>query len=290
VILWGAFVRATGSGAGCGDNWPLCDGQVVPRPRSVEMAIELTHRVTSGLALAAVLWLFARSRGAFPAGHPARLGAAATLIFMVTESLVGAGLVLLKLVADNVSIARGIWMAIHLINTFFLVAALTLTAHWGAGAPAARLRGQGAAALVALLAPLAILGVGVSGAITALGDTVLPVSAVAAAPRGALGAAARTLAELRVWHPWLAVVGTAIVGAGALGAQTWRGRPGVRRWAARLSAAYVAQIAVGVLNVFLRAPVWLQIVHLALADLVWICAVLLAASLLADRRPQAFAP
>src|SRR5215467_12703113 len=57
VIAWGAFVRASGSGAGCGRHWPLCNGEVVPRPTSVATVIEATHRATSGLALVGVVGL-----------------------------------------------------------------------------------------------------------------------------------------------------------------------------------------------------------------------------------------
>ncbi len=31
VALWGAYVRATGSGAGCGSHWPTCNGEILPR-------------------------------------------------------------------------------------------------------------------------------------------------------------------------------------------------------------------------------------------------------------------
>src|SRR5690606_29935869 len=135
VILWGAFVRATGSGAGCGSHWPLCDGQLVPAAPSVAMLIEYSHRLTSGLALISVvvlLWLARRER---PAGDPARRAAAWTVVFMLLEAGVGAGLVLFELVADNATMARALFMAVHLANTFVLVAWLTLTAWWLSGGP-----------------------------------------------------------------------------------------------------------------------------------------------------------
>ena len=62
VIVWGAFVRASGSGAGCGSHWPLCNGEVIPQPERIATVIEFFHRITSGLALIAVLvmvvWAF----------------------------------------------------------------------------------------------------------------------------------------------------------------------------------------------------------------------------------------
>lgn len=74
VILWGAFVRATGSGAGCGDHWPLCDGQVIPRAPSTEMLIEFTHRLTSGVALLGAVALLVWAFRAYGRGHRVRRG------------------------------------------------------------------------------------------------------------------------------------------------------------------------------------------------------------------------
>ncbi|MGH8637336.1 MAG: COX15/CtaA family protein, partial [Burkholderiales bacterium] len=82
VIAWGAYVRATGSGAGCGAHWPLCNGVVLPRSPTIATIIELSHRVTSGIALVAVLallvWVFRACRP----GHPARTGAVLSTCFM----------------------------------------------------------------------------------------------------------------------------------------------------------------------------------------------------------------
>ena len=130
VILWGAYVRASGSGAGCGSHWPLCNGEVIPRGASITTLVEFSHRLTSGLALIAVVALWWRCRSLVAAGSAARRMANASLVLMLTEAAVGAGLVLFQLVADNASMARALFMAIHLINTFLLVAALTLTAHY----------------------------------------------------------------------------------------------------------------------------------------------------------------
>ena len=101
VILWGAFVRVTGSGAGCGSHWPLCNGVMVPRSPTLQTIIEFTHRLTSGLLLLLMLALVFTAFRAFPKGHPARAAAIVSAVFLVVEALVGAGLVLLELVADN---------------------------------------------------------------------------------------------------------------------------------------------------------------------------------------------
>jgi heme A synthase len=136
VIAWGAYVRATGSGAGCGSHWPLCNGEIIPRGPTLETLVEFSHRLTSGLALVAVVVLFWWTRRESARTHPARRASAWALVFMLTEAGVGAALVLFRLVADNASMARAMFMAIHLVNTFVLLAFLTLTAHWlSGGAP-----------------------------------------------------------------------------------------------------------------------------------------------------------
>ena len=127
VILWGAFVRATGSGAGCGNNWPTCNGEIIPRAPSTETLIELTHRATSGIALLLVVALAVWARRVYGPGHRVWHGAAWSLFFMFGEAAIGAGIVLFELVADNESMARALFMAVHLGNTFLLLAALTLT-------------------------------------------------------------------------------------------------------------------------------------------------------------------
>src|SRR4030042_2059778 len=121
-ILGGSVVRATGSGAGCGAHWPLCNGEVVPHAPALDTMVEFTHRATSGVALllvfALALWVF-RDR---PKGHPARPAAAASVFFILTEAAVGAGLVLFGLVAENDSVARALFMAGPPANTFLLLA------------------------------------------------------------------------------------------------------------------------------------------------------------------------
>jgi heme A synthase len=287
VIVWGAFVRASGSGAGCGSHWPTCNGEVLPHPRSVEMAIELAHRVTSGLSLLLVVATFLGARRALPAGHPARAGAALALLFMMTEALVGAALVLFEHVATDRSAARAAWMSLHLVNTFLLVASMTLTASFASGAPAPRARGQ--AGVVALLAAGAagLLVVGTTGAIAALGDTLFASKTLAEGLALDASPSAHFLLRLRALHPVAAVV----VAAGLLGLrrpiEARRPTPAVRRAARWLGALVWAQIAAGAVNLVLLAPAAMQLVHLLLADLVWIAFVLLGGAALAPARARA---
>lgn len=280
VILWGAFVRATGSGAGCGEHWPLCDGQVIPRAPDIEQLIEYSHRLTSGLALLGVLGLVFWAWRAFPRGHIVRRGAAASLAFMLLEALIGAGLVLFALVAQNVSLARAVVIALHLANTFLLLGALTLTAWWSAGGSPLRLRGSERLAVMLGAGLLGTIVVGSSGAITALGDTLLQLGALPGGVSQPLGGA-HPLVQLRLLHPVLGM----LVGLYSLflarAVAYARPAPVARGLAWGLVALFVTQITLGGLNVTLKAPVWMQLVHLLMADVVWICLVLLSAVALA---------
>ncbi len=281
VIIWGAFVRATGSGAGCGDNWPLCQGEVIPRAESIETLIEFSHRVTSGLALLAVVALLIWAFRAFPKGHIVRQGALWSMIFMVLEALIGAALVLLEYVAFNVSLGRAIWMAGHLVNTFLLLAALTLTAWWGQGGQPLRLRQQGAVGWTLLLAVAGMLVLGMSGAITALGDTLVITGGISPTENALVA----TLVELRILHPIIAFIVGALVGLAAW--TVMRQRPGraTQQLGRLLIGLYVVQLLAGSLNVALKAPVWLQLVHLAITSTLWILLVMLAAAALAQTAP-----
>jgi heme A synthase len=287
VILWGAFVRASGSGAGCGSHWPLCNGTVLQRDPAIETIIELGHRTTSFVALLLVVGLVVLARREFPAGHIVRRAAWTSLVFMVTEALVGAGIVLLRLVADNDSLARAVYLGVHLVNTFLLLAAMTLTAWWGSArpAPVRPVEWRRLAPLLAVLAGLLL--VGVSGAITALGDTLFPAGSLAEGLQQDASPTAHILLRLRVFHPILAVlVGGTLL---ALAVRTIaRGASPATSLVGRLAAAAVlVQVTVGVLNLLLLAPIWMQLVHLFLADLVWLSAVLLAASVAAEAAPIA---
>lgn len=276
VILWGAVVRATGSGAGCGSHWPLCNGEVVPRAATTEMIIEFSHRLTSGLALISTVILLIWAYRRYEKGHIVRRAAQFAMFFMVTEALVGAGLVLLEYVAFNESVARAYWMAAHLINTFLLLAALTLTAWWASGYTPWQWRNQGAVRGLLLAATAAMLLLGSSGAVTALGDTL--------ALRGGIDPSqslfVATLIDLRIYHPLLSfVVGAIVITAAVVAANQ---RPSQETWwlSRGVIAIFVAQLLVGAVNVALKAPVTMQLIHLLLADLLWILLILLSAAAL----------
>ena len=286
VILWGAYVRATGSGAGCGAHWPLCNGEVVPRAPDTAMLIEFSHRLTSGLALVAVVVLAAWVWRAVAAGHPARRAGMASVVFIVVEALLGAGLVLFRLVAQDESLARTMVMPLHLANTMVLLLCLTLTAHFlSGGAPVAI---SGRARTFGLLLALLVLMIGVckTGAIAALGDTLYPAASLLDGLKADLAPTSALLLRLRILHPALGVAAGAMLAFGAaavpLAAADRRGR--LARRAVAVLAAF--QVVLGFVNVWLLAPVWMQLTHLLVADLLWIALVVLTASALA-RRPAA---
>lgn len=277
VILWGAWVRITGSGAGCGDHWPTCGGDIIPRSPDVATMIEFSHRITSGLTLIFGIILLILARRVFAKGHRARIAAWVTLVFILLEAALGALLVLKGLVANDTSSARAIVVALHLVNTLGLVGGGALTAWWSVDRPRSHGAAVHKAGLWALMIGLVL--VGATGAITALGDTLFPVPVVEGSGLIAtivhdISMAEHILVRLRIVHPLLAVcVGLGILVWGlTVERGTQSGALGYLANALVWSAAL--QLMLGVLNVILHAPGWMQLVHLLVADLVWIAAIL----------------
>ena len=283
VIAFGAWVRITGSGAGCGQHWPTCNGEIVPVAPSMETMIEYTHRLTSGLCgvfglgLVFVAWRRFDRRVLW--------GAIATLVFIGIEGAIGAGLVLKELVADDRSVARAVVIALHLTNTLALVGTASLTAvcmrerrpfSW---AGLARWRGAVGLALGLMVCTA------MAGAVTALGDTLFPVAPTAGGGLWAhviedLDPASHFLVRMRVIHPLLAVLTAAVL--------LWLGKEiheetvdGEGRWpeAAKASRWLIAlvcvEVLIGFLNVALAAPGGVQLLHLFVAQATWIALVLM---------------
>lgn len=286
VILWGDVVQATGSGDGCGAHWPTCNGEVLPLSKGLETFIEFFHRVTSGLSLLLTIGLLLWSRRAFPKGHLVRLGAGLAMFFMITESLVGAGLVLFRLVGEDASVARAIVAPIHLINTLFLIGSLALTAWWSSH-PEHRpvWRGQGLVGWALGLGLGGILLVAAAGALTSLGDALFPVRNTAEAVGRALTPGEHFLVQLRIYHPFIAVLvsvyGVLVANLIAL----LRPSPYIRRFARVAGGLFVFQLGMGYLNVLQAAPLYTQLPHLLLSDLVWVTWLLLSVTALSLAYP-----
>ena len=286
VVLWGALVRATGSGAGCGAHWPLCNGVFVPRSPASGTLIELTHRVLSGVDLALGLLLLVWAFRDLPRGHPARKSAAAAGAFLGLEALAGAALVLFGWVAKDASPARGGAVVVHVGITFLLLGAATLTAALAERPAGIVFRGRGPIVAALGLGVGTLLVAGMTGAVAALGDTLFPAVSVAQGLAAELSEQAPFLLRLRLVHPFAALAAALVLvvicrAVLQTGDQRLRG-PGLR-----LLLLLGLQLAGGALNWWLLAPVWMQLVHLLLADLTWIMLVWLAAEALSGSREPA---
>jgi len=285
VILWGALVRASGSGAGCGNHWPLCNGQVIPVSPGFHTIIEFVHRqMTVGstlIVVALLVWTFR----ATAKGHAARWFAIASAVLLLNEALLGALLVKLGYVTGNQSVGRMVLLSIHLSNTLLLVAALTLTArflatgHRWVGLHRATGFGWAVAGLAATIA------VGVSGSMAALGDTLFPATSLRAAYAQDFAAGSPWLLRLRLVHPVSALVAAVFVIWLVRCSRQAGGTVGRTERIARTPFARVVlgllllQFALGVADVLLLAPAWMQLIHLLGADLYWVALLLLAADI-----------
>lgn len=293
VIVWGAYVRASGSGAGCGSHWPLCNGQIIPRTPTLQTLVEYSHRLTSGVALLMVVGLVVWAFRAYERAHPVRLWAALSGFFILTEALVGAGLVLFEYVAENKSVARAYWMAGHLINTYLMLAAFTLT-FWSAvwsdlDEQRPRWRKPDVLRWVLAAALVGSLILGVSGAITALGATLFPVTSLAEGLQQDLSPTSHILIRLRFYHPIIAMLVTVLLCYTASATSHARASTQTKWLAGSLVVLILVQLTAGIANLLLHAPIWLQLIHLLLADLNWIALIMLTASALSQQQRTASA-
>jgi heme a synthase len=275
VILWGAAVRATGSGAGCGEHWPLCNGSVIQRFPTVATVIEFTHRATSGIALLAVIALVVWTFRATAKRHIARVAAVASLIFILNEALIGALLVLLGMTAQNQSASRAVYLALHLTNTLLMLAAFALTAHF-LSRTLGFMRGSvefGSVGLT-LTGLIAVIVTGITGSLAALADTLHPATSLRAAFAQDFSAQSNWLIRIRWVHPLASLIaGFFVVALILLGARTAANR----RLAAVVAGFLALQYALGLADLTLLTPLSMQILHLLGADLLWITLVVLAA-------------
>jgi cytochrome c oxidase assembly protein subunit 15 len=298
VIVWGALVRASGSGAGCGNRWPLCNGQIVPVSPGFHTVIEFTHRMMVGgstlLVLALLVWTFR----ATVKHQAARAFAVVSTLLLLNEAFLGALLVKLNYVTANQSTGRIVLLSIHLGNTLLLMAALTLTARflstgqrWADLPLSRRLIGMIEGLITTIL-------VGITGSIAALGDTLFPAASLHASIAQDFATHSPVLLRLRLVHPALALIAALFAlwlatrecyiwarqddsiesDPGKSSIDLIRAQYGHRmRLANLLLILLVLQFALGIADVLLLAPAWLQLLHLLGADLFWIALVQLAA-------------
>ncbi len=283
VILFGAVVRITGSGAGCGQHWPSCNGELLHLPQTLKTSIEYGHRATSGLSVIAIVALVAFAFRIYPRAHAVRRAAGLAFLMIVVEALIGALLVKARLVENDASLGRVVVLPLHLLSTALLTAALAWCAFFATGS-ARRAPLPSGARLLLVLAGLAILLVSATGAVTALGDTVYPVqtSGLAARLNEDQGAGATLLQRMRGIHPFLAVAVAAFVAYAAALLPGYRASRAVKRASLALVCCVSLQVLAGSLNVWLSAPGPMQVVHLLFANFTWISLILLAAAALGE--------
>jgi len=280
VILWGTLVRATGSGAGCGQHWPLCNGTVLQHSPRMDTMIEFTHRITSGISLLSVVGLVVWSFVGTVRGHVARAFAVAAVLLTLMEAVLGALLVKLGYTAQSQSPMRPAFLALHLANTLLLLAALTLTAHM-----LSRTKGylrssvRVVAPFGALVAVLVIMVVGITGSLAALGDTLFPASTLGLAIAQDFSAASGWLVRWRWLHPTVALFGGTFLIWMLVRAARNRTHWDNRRLLAWVVLLLAVVYGLGLMDVLLLAPLWIQIVHLLAADTLWASLVVLTARL-----------
>lgn len=279
VVVGGALVRATDSGAGCGESWPICGGQFIPEIGNYHTAIEVSHRLMTGLLGFVLVAVFVLVRRDFQKEHRLRRAVRAAGILLIIESLLGASLVLFGWVELDASIARLIVVPLHLVNTFLLVGAMTLVAFFASGGRGFRIHvGKRRDQLV--LAGLGIvLIIGATGALNALADTLIQSDALRLSAPGEFLVTEPVLRRIRAIHPFVAIIGglglymlVRYLAAGAT-------RP-VRMLALGIQGIVWIQFFIGLLNIALEVPLETQLVHLFVADVLWISFVLLGAHLI----------
>ncbi len=270
VIIWGAWVRISHSGDGCGNHWPLCDGSYIPTAPSQKTLIEYFHRLSSGIYGIFVLALTIIAFRVFPKKSAARQVAVATFILMIIEALLGAALVLKGLVGENATIFRLSVMTLHQMNSLLLTGStvilalvtqparnpLTLQVSWQG------LLAQGSNWIIFMLIPA-------TGAWAALANTLFPSQTLQEGLQKDLASDSPWILKLRIVHPILAlVIGLSLILKFYKKSEQTEGDLSK----ANLQVASAMSIAVifGILTLLLLSPVWMKLVHLTIAQLVWI--------------------
>ncbi|MGZ3798088.1 MAG: COX15/CtaA family protein [Pseudobdellovibrionaceae bacterium] len=279
VILWGAWVRISHSGDGCGASWPLCNGHVIPEAEQTKTWVEFSHRLTSGLFGILVLFIFWQAKKLFNKTDPLRQATLFTLIFMITEALLGAKLVLFRLVGNNDSFLRLFAMGMHQINSLLLSGSVALVVLFASPLPQKlQMTAQDTPQSLekkplrkGMLAFLVLFGmIAVTGAFAALSTTLFPSSSLLEGLAKDFAPEAHYLLRLRISHPILAT----LIG-GSLAIYFWlksqdEVNPVLRKAALQVTGIFLVGVVFGYLTLFNLAPIWMKVVHLLLAHLMWI--------------------
>jgi heme A synthase len=260
-ILAGAFVRATGSGDGCGSTWPTCKGKIIPQLSDTSEVIEFSHRSISGILLIVTLIIFIKSRN-ISKGTIVRTTVNFLTFFVVFEAAIGAVIVLYEWVGLNSSLPRIIAVPIHLVNTFGLLACYAVLYKvllnnfknikqlW-----------DRRFVFVAFLFLLS----GATGSITALADVLFPSTSFYEGLMEDFDRTSELLTRLRILHP---IVATGL--SVALIIESRKIQKDYKIDVKFLQILVIVAVTLGVLNVLSNIVLLLSIFHLAIADLLWI--------------------
>ena len=260
-ILAGAFVRATGSGDGCGSTWPTCKGRIIPQLSDTSEIIEFSHRSISGILLIVTLIIFTKSRD-MSKGSIIRTTVNFLTFFVVFEAAIGAVIVLYEWVGLNSSFPRIVAVPIHLVNTFGLLACYAILYKvllnnfknikqlW-----------DRRFVFVAFLFLLS----GATGSITALADVLFPSASFYEGLMEDFDRTSELLTRLRILHP---IVATGL--SVALIIESRKIQKDYKIDVKFLQLLVIVAVTLGVLNVLSNIVLLLSIFHLAIADLLWI--------------------
>jgi len=262
VIIWGAFVRASGSGDGCGAHWPSCEGDFLLQAPDAKKMIEYTHRASSGLYGIFVFILSIWTMLSKKTSRTVKIFSAGVLFFTIAESLIGAKLVLSGLVGSNTSFARAVVMVIHLTNTLILVACNAGVIFFLDQKTKFAEREKIKTAMKAY-GPVLLLFflTGASGALAALGDTLYPSENLLAGFAMDIDPASPLIIKLRSLHPVFAF--------SLVGLILWFTDPG-KYMGMVLIGLSISTLIVGLINLVLLAPIYMQLLHLGMVMMFWV--------------------
>ncbi len=283
AVAWGVFVRASKSGDGGGAQWPLLDLSHQPINGDFARWVEGSHRVSTslcGVFAIALVWMAFKN---FPRKHQARLFSIGALGLTLMEGAIGAALVLFELVAENDSRARVGIMSFHVISTMLLVSSIALAAMAAMSRSRLSFRGNASIIPMGVLGMLIMFGLAVSGAVAALSHTLMPVDnvlAVAAMPD------AHWLQKLQPLHPYISIAAGLFICLMAGMLANLRPSPTVIKACRVMVVTFAAQLLMGLVNVQLAAPIWMQMVHLVLGDVLFISMIIAVALALMGDAPR----
>lgn len=285
VIIWGVFLRASKSGDGCGKHWLTCHGEVIPSAPELKTVIEFSHRIMSGIdffvILALVIWAFIE----FERHHQVRRFAIISFIFIITEALIGAGLVLTGNTAENLTVARPFWAIGHLLNTFTLLGSLSLTAWLASTGNELTLRNKREIQWGLIVATLGMILVGSSGSLAALSSMLFPIGSLYEGLQQDFSNESHSILRLRLSHPILSVLVSFHL---LFLASRLRKKASSNLWVKHLtkslSLLVSTQLVLGTATLLMLGPIVMKLVHLLLADVIWVIFVLMWAAFLGEKQ------